>query len=58
MINGNESWELPIPAIYILDRDGTVLYASAKEDYTDRPEPKEIVSILQSMPPPLSLLRG
>jgi peroxiredoxin len=32
--NGDESWELPIPATYILDRDGTVLYASANEDYT------------------------
>ncbi len=42
--NGDESWELPIPATYILDRDGTVLYASANEDYTQRPEPSEIVS--------------
>ena len=32
--NGDESWELPIPATYILDRDGTVLFASANEDYT------------------------
>ena len=46
--NGDESWELPIPATYIVDRDGTVLYASANEDYTERPEPTEIVGILQS----------
>jgi peroxiredoxin len=45
--NGDESWELPIPATYILDRDGTVLYASANEDYTERPEPSEIISLLQ-----------
>jgi peroxiredoxin len=32
--NGDESWELPIPATYILDREGTVLYASADEDLT------------------------
>ncbi|HKH98876.1 MAG TPA: peroxiredoxin-like family protein [Candidatus Sulfotelmatobacter sp.] len=44
--NGDESWELPIPATYIVDRDGTVLYASANEDYTERPEPGEIVSLL------------
>jgi len=44
--NGDESWELPIPAIFILDRDGTVLYASANEDYTERPEPSDIVRIL------------
>lgn len=45
--NGDNSWELPIPATYILDRNGTVLYASANEDYTDRPEPSEIVAALR-----------
>jgi peroxiredoxin len=47
-VNGDESWELPIPATYIIDRDGTVLYASANEDYTERPEPGGIVHFLQS----------
>jgi peroxiredoxin len=46
--NGDDSWELPIPATYILDRDGTVLYASANEDYTERPDPTQIVEILNS----------
>lgn len=46
--NGDESWELPIPATYILDRNGTILYASANEDYTDRPEPSDIVAALQN----------
>jgi peroxiredoxin len=44
--NGDESWELPIPATYIVDRDGTILYASANEDYTERPEPAAIVRAL------------
>jgi len=47
-INGDDSWELPIPATYILDRDGAILYASANEDYTERPEPLEIVAVLRS----------
>jgi peroxiredoxin len=46
-VNGDDTWELPIPATYILDRDRTVLYASANEDYTERPEPDEIVDILE-----------
>ena len=46
--NGDESWELPIAAAYILDRDRTVLYASANEDYTERPEPAEIVATLRA----------
>lgn len=48
--NGDDSWELPIPATYILDRDGTILYASADEDYTRRPEPREIVRQLTPLP--------
>lgn len=46
-VNGDDSWELPIPATYIVDRDGTVLYASADEDYTERPEPGDILEVLQ-----------
>jgi peroxiredoxin len=46
-INGDESWELPIPAVYILDQDGTVRFASANEDYTERPEPTKIVERLR-----------
>jgi peroxiredoxin len=47
--NGDESWELPIPATYILDRDATVLYASANEDYTERPEPTAILHALTAV---------
>jgi peroxiredoxin len=47
-VNGDESWELPIPATYMVDRDGTILFASANEDYTARPEPTEVLSFLES----------
>jgi peroxiredoxin len=45
--NGDDSWELPIPATYIVGRDGTILFASANEDYTDRPEPTDILNTLR-----------
>jgi peroxiredoxin len=45
--NGDDSWELPIPATFIVDRDGTILYSSANEDYTDRPEPTDILNSLR-----------
>ena len=44
--NGDESWELPIPATYIIDRNGSVLFSSVNADYTERPEPAEILSQL------------
>jgi len=47
-VNSEDSWQLPIPATYIIARDGKVLFASANEDYTERPEPSEIVRILRA----------
>src|SRR5947209_2803174 len=47
--NGDDSWELPIPATFIVDRDGTILYASASEDYSQRPEPMEVVRACQGL---------
>ena len=44
--NGDTSWELPVAANFVLDRDGTISYASANEDYTERPEPLEILAVL------------
>jgi peroxiredoxin len=45
-INGDETWELPVPATFILQRDGAISYASANEDYTQRAEPTEILAAL------------
>ena len=45
-VNGDNSWELAIPATCIVDRDGILLYASANEDYAERPEPEDIVRTL------------
>jgi peroxiredoxin len=47
LVNGDDSWTLPIPATYIIDREGTILFVSANEDYTERPEPLEILSNLE-----------
>jgi len=49
-VNGDESWELPIPATYVINRDGSVLYVSTNEDYMERPEPAEIVRLLDHQP--------
>ena len=45
-VNGDDSWELPIPAIYVIAEDSKILCASANEDYTERPEPLDILRIL------------
>jgi len=49
-VNGDPSWELPIPATYVIDRDSTICYANANADYTERPEPSEILQFLSQLP--------
>lgn len=44
--NGNDSWELPIPARFIVDTRGDVMSAEANPDYTTRPDPREIISAI------------
>jgi peroxiredoxin len=48
LANGDDTWELPIPATYILERDGRVIYVSADEEYTERPEPGEVVERMKA----------
>jgi peroxiredoxin len=47
--NGDDSWELPIPATFLLDRDGTVIHAAASADYTERPEPGDVLLQLNQL---------
>jgi peroxiredoxin len=46
LVNGDASWQLPLPATYILGRDGTVLFADAHADFRVRPEPREVLDVL------------
>jgi peroxiredoxin len=47
-VNGDESWELPIPATFAIDRGGVVLFSSANPDYTQRPEPAEVLVAVEN----------
>lgn len=44
--DGDESWELPIPATFVIEPGGTIVYAAVDPDYTRRPEPAEVVSAI------------
>jgi peroxiredoxin len=46
--NGDSSWELPVPATYIVDHDSTIVFASHNADYTERPEPSDILQKLSA----------
>jgi len=46
LTNGDESWELPLPATYVIGADGRVRYAKAYADYSQRPEVAEVLASL------------
>jgi len=45
-INGENSWRLPIPATYVIDRERRVLFAEAHADFRVRPEPEDALKAL------------
>ncbi|HEX4320335.1 MAG TPA: peroxiredoxin-like family protein [Acidobacteriaceae bacterium] len=45
-LNGEASWRLPLPATYVLDQAGKVLFAEAHADFRVRPEPGDAISAL------------
>jgi peroxiredoxin len=48
-INGDPSWTLPMPARYVLGTDGVIAYAEVNPDYTQRPDPEELLPVLTKM---------
>jgi peroxiredoxin len=48
-INGDDSWELPVPATYVVARDQHVALAYIEVDYRKRLEPKALLTCLKSL---------
>jgi peroxiredoxin len=48
-INGDESWELPVPATYVIARDGRIVLAYIEVDYRKRLGPEAILDALRSL---------
>ncbi|WPL14898.1 MULTISPECIES: peroxiredoxin-like family protein [Thiorhodovibrio] len=47
--NGNGRFVLPVPATFVIDRDGVVRYAFAETDYRQRAEPPDILAALADL---------
>jgi peroxiredoxin len=45
----NRSWQLPIPATFVIDRDGVVRAAHVSADYRTRMEPADIIAALDDL---------
>jgi peroxiredoxin len=49
VINGDPSWVLPMPARYVIGTDGIIAYSEVNPDYTQRPDPSEMLPVLDRL---------
>jgi peroxiredoxin len=47
--NGDGTWRLPVPARFVIDREGIIRAVDAEPDYTHRPEPAQTVEVLRRL---------
>jgi len=47
-MNGEPSWQLPLPATYVIRADRKIAFARAHADFRVRPEPQDVLAALQS----------
>jgi len=46
--NGDQSWELPLAATYVVQPDGKILWARVDADWRKRPEPEKFLRVLKA----------
>jgi peroxiredoxin len=39
-------WALPVSATYVIDRNGSIVYAYTDADYRDRADPRDVLAVL------------
>ncbi len=47
--NADPSWTLPMPARYVIGSDGVIVDAEVNPDYTQRPDPSELLPVLDKI---------
>lgn len=47
--NGDDTFELPMPATYVIAQNGEIVHAFVDADYTARMEPSEIIEVLSNL---------
>jgi peroxiredoxin len=43
------SWRLPLPAVFVIDRTNTIVFAEAHADFRVRPEPADVLAALDQL---------
>ena len=48
-VNDDPAWVLPMPARYVVGTDGVIAYSEVNPDYTQRPDPCELLPVLDRL---------
>ena len=48
-VNDDPAWVLPMPARYVVGTDGVIAYSEVNPDYTQRPDPSELLPVLDRL---------
>jgi peroxiredoxin len=43
------SWRLPLPAVFVVNRDGRIVFSEAHADFRVRPEPSDVLAALDAL---------
>lgn len=47
--NGDETWELPAPAVFVIDPGGVVRWSSVDANWTRRAEPEDVLTAVRGL---------
>ncbi len=47
--NGDQTFELPVPATFVIDRDGSVAWRFVDPDYTHRGDPADVIAAVKAL---------
>lgn len=45
-VNGDQTWQLPLPGTFVIAQDGMILFSEAHADFRVRPEPRSVIDAL------------
>jgi peroxiredoxin len=46
--NGDDTWEIPMPATYVIDQKGTIVYGFVNDDPVKRADPDDVIDAIPS----------
>ena len=47
--NASDTWELPHPATFVIDRDGIIRFRHVDTDYTVRADPTQVIEVVKNL---------